>query len=91
MAKMTMVQALNLALQQEMERWREQAVGSHFHGQPAWIDYGDELAAALAGLVGAQAAEVTVMNTLTVNLHLLMVSFYRPSGRRRGDRALAGR
>jgi len=75
--------AAEAALQEEMARWREHAVGGHFHGQPAWIDYGDELAAALAGLVGAQAAEVTVMNTLTVNLHLLMVSFYRPSGRRR--------
>jgi len=75
--------AAESALQQEMERWRDQAVGGHFHGQPAWIDYGDELAAALAALVGAQTAEVTVMNTLTVNLHLLMVSFYRPAGRRR--------
>ena len=71
------------ALQQEMKRWREQAVGGHFRGHPSWIEYGDDLAAALASLVGAQAAEVTVMNTLTVNLHLLMVSFYRPTGRRR--------
>jgi kynureninase len=71
------------ALQREMRRWREQAVGGHFEGQPAWIDYGDDLAATLALLVGAQEAEVTVMNTLTVNLHLLMVSFYRPTARRR--------
>jgi kynureninase len=69
-------------LQLEMQRWREQAVGGHFEGQPAWIDYGDELAAAMATLVGARQEEVTVMNTLTVNLHLLMVSFYRPTARR---------
>jgi kynureninase len=65
-----------------MNRWRELAVSGHFRGQPAWIDYGDDLAETLADLVGAQAGEVTVMNTLTVNLHLLMVSFFRPSGRR---------
>jgi kynureninase len=71
------------ALETELLRWRELAVSGHFRGQPAWIEFGDELAAMLAGLVGATPAEVTVMNTLTVNLHLLMVSFYRPSGRRR--------
>lgn len=75
--------AADAALSLEMNRWRELAVSGHFRGQPAWIDYGDDLAETLADLVGAQAGEVTVMNTLTVNLHLLMVSFYRPSGRRR--------
>lgn len=71
------------ALDTEMQRWRDLAVSGHFRGQPAWIDFGDELAKMLAGLVGAEPGEVTVMNTLTVNLHLLMVSFYRPTGRRR--------
>jgi kynureninase len=71
------------ALDTEMTRWRELAVSGHFHGQPSWIDYGDDLAEMLAGLVGAEPGEVTVMNTLTVNLHLLMVSFYRPAGPRR--------
>jgi kynureninase len=70
------------ALQKEMRRWRELAVGAHFRGRPAWIDYGDELAASMAGLVGARPSEVTLMNSLTVNLHLLMISFFRPSGRR---------
>jgi kynureninase len=74
--------AADAALSLEMNRWRELAVSGHFRGQPAWIDYGDDLAETLADLVGAQAGEVTVMNTLTVNLHLLMVSFFRPSGRR---------
>jgi kynureninase len=71
------------ALDTEMSRWRELAVSGHFRGQPCWIDYGDDLAEGLAGLVGAERDEVTVMNTLTVNLHLLMVSFYRPHGPRR--------
>ena len=72
-----------VAIETEMQRWRELAVSGHFRGDPAWIDFGDELAEALAALVGAEPREITVMNTLTVNLHLLMVSFYRPSGRRR--------
>jgi kynureninase len=75
--------AAEAALARELERWRTLAVAGHFHGQPAWIDYGDELAESMADLVGARPQEITVMNTLTVNLHLLMVSFFRPAGRRR--------
>ena len=71
------------ALSREVERWRNLAVGGHFRGQPSWIAYGDALAESMAELVGAKPSEVTVMNTLTVNLHLLMVSFFRPEGRRR--------
>jgi len=75
------------ALQQELSAWRERAVAAHFNSHaadhPAWIEYHDELAAGLAAVVGAHADEVAVMNSLTVNLHLLMVSFYRPQGRRR--------
>ena len=71
----------------ELRAWRERAVGGHFRSHspdhPAWIEFGDGLARDLAALVGAHADEVTVMNTLTVNLHLLMVSFYRPAGARR--------
>ena len=75
--------AAETAVGREMRSWRDQAVAGHFRGEPAWMDYGDRLAAGMAELVGARPDEVTVMNTLTVNLHLLMVSFYRPSGRRR--------
>jgi kynureninase len=79
--------AAEAALQQELVAWRERAVSAHFHSHgpdhPAWIDYPDGLAAGLAALVGADADDVAVMNSLTVNLHLLMVSFYRPQGRRR--------
>ncbi|MGK2926289.1 MAG: kynureninase [Lysobacterales bacterium] len=76
-----------IAVLQELRSWREQAVAGHFRSpapdHPAWLDFGGELARDLALLVGARADEVAVMNSLTVNLHLLMVSFYRPSGARR--------
>jgi len=75
--------AAAIALQNEMDAWRERAVAGHFQGQPAWIDFGDDLANSLAALVGAKPEEVAVMNTLTVNLHLMMVSFYRPTAKRR--------
>lgn len=71
------------ALEREMESWRRRAVAGHFRGDPPWMEYADRLAAIMSRLVGAQEEEVTVMNTLTVNLHLMMVSFYRPHGRRR--------
>jgi kynureninase len=75
--------AATAALESEMQRWRELAVSGHFRGEPAWIDLGDKLAETFAGLFGAEPREIAVMNTLTVNLHLLMVSFFRPAGRRR--------
>jgi len=65
-----------------MEDWRELAVEGHFHADKPWWDYHERLAAPLAKVVGAQPSEISVMNTLTVNLHLLMVSFYRPTKKR---------
>ncbi|NHF60799.1 kynureninase [Flavobacteriaceae bacterium TP-CH-4] len=65
-----------------MTDWKELAVEGHFHADKPWWDYHERLAAPLAKVVGAKTAEVTVMNTLTVNLHLLMVSFYRPTKKR---------
>ena len=65
-----------------MRDWRELAVEGHFHAARPWWDYHERLIPPLAKVVGARQREVTVMNTLTVNLHLLMVSFYRPRGRR---------
>jgi kynureninase len=75
--------AVESAMQAELAAWRDQAVAGHFKGEPAWIDYHDVVGARLAPLVGADPAELAVMNSLTVNLHLMMVSFYRPRGRRR--------
>lgn len=65
-----------------MRDWKELAVKGHFYAEKPWWDYHERLAPALAKIVGALPEEVTVMNTLTVNLHLLMVSFYRPLGKR---------
>jgi len=64
---------------QVMDDWANLAVDGHFHAEKAWWDYHERFSAKLANIVGAKPAEVTVMNTLTVNLHLLMVSFYRPT------------
>ncbi|AVR44055.1 kynureninase [Christiangramia fulva] len=65
-----------------MNDWAELGVEGHFHAEKPWWDYHERFAPKLAKIVGANPEEVTVMNTLTVNLHLLMVSFYRPSGKR---------
>ncbi|UOB18334.1 kynureninase [Abyssalbus ytuae] len=62
-----------------MEDWKNLGVEGHFYGEKPWWDYHERLAKPLAKVVGAKPEEVTVMNTLTVNLHLLMVSFYTPT------------
>lgn len=65
-----------------MKDWRELAVEGHFYAEKPWWDYHERLAEPLSKVVGAKPEEVSVMNTLTVNLHLLMVSFYRPTQKR---------
>jgi len=65
-----------------MEDWANLAVEGHFYADKPWWDYHERLAEPLAKIVGALTKEVSVMNTLTVNLHLLMVSFYRPTTKR---------
>ncbi|WP_295180654.1 kynureninase [uncultured Christiangramia sp.] len=65
-----------------MQDWAELGVEGHFRAEKPWWDYHEKFAGKLAKVVGANPSEVTVMNTLTVNLHLLMVSFYRPQGKR---------
>ena len=62
-----------------MRDWRELAVEGHFYAEKPWWDYHERLAKPLGGIIGAKETEISVMNTLTVNLHLLMVSFYRPT------------
>lgn len=65
-----------------MNDWANMAVEGHFFAQKPWWDYYERLALPLAKIVGAKPLEITVMNTLTVNLHFLMVSFYRPTATR---------
>ncbi len=67
----------------ELEDWERLAVLGHEHAHTPWIGYAEQLQAALAPLCGAQPQEVVAMNSLSVNLHLLLASFYRPTGRRR--------
>lgn len=66
-----------------LRQWGERGVEGHFAGDLPWTRYEEALAAPMARLVGAQAREVIAMNTLTLNLHLMLASFYRPAGERR--------
>lgn len=70
------------ALLRELEHWRTHGVEGHFRGEMPWMHYHKYLQSAAAHVVGALPEEVVIMNTLTANLHLLMVSFYRPDARR---------
>ena len=65
-----------------MADWANLAVEGHFYADKPWWDYHERFAKPLSSLMGCLPTEVTVMNTLTVNLHLLMVSFYRPTKKR---------
>lgn len=68
-------------IQQELEDWKNLGVEGHFHGKNPWFNY-HQFFDKEANVVGAKNDEVVVMNNLTVNLHLLLVSFYRPSSKR---------
>ncbi len=74
--------AARAALERELDSWAMRAVEGHFEGARPWLRVQDELVPTLAALVGAEPAEVVVMNALTVNLHLMMASFYRPTPER---------
>lgn len=69
-------------IEQELKDWETFGVEGHFHAKNPWMPYHEFLTAQMAEIVGAQPIEVVVMNSLTVNLHLLMVSFYRPTEKR---------
>ena len=69
-------------LQQELRDWAELGVEGHFRGKNPWFTYHRLLTEQTAQLVGADSSEVVVMNSLTVNLHLMMTSFYRPTATR---------
>ncbi len=69
-------------VREELKDWETLGVEGHFHGRRPWVSYHETLTPLAARLVGASPLEVVHMNTLTVNLHLLMVSFYRPTAGR---------
>jgi kynureninase len=74
--------ATRAAIEAELEDWARLAVEAHFHGRHPWMPYHGFVREHLAELVGARPIEVVAMNSLTVNLHLMMVSFYRPTPER---------
>jgi kynureninase len=69
-------------IEQELQDWERFGVEGHFHARNPWMPYHELLTASTARLVGALPGEVVVMNSLTVNLHLMMVPFYRPTQKR---------
>ncbi|MFN4007090.1 MAG: kynureninase [Chitinophagaceae bacterium] len=70
------------AFHTELHSWKTLAVNGYFQGTNPWLHYQEYLRSGLAKIVGAKEHEVTVMNALTVNLHLLMQSFYKPTKQR---------
>ncbi len=69
-------------IDQELEDWANLGVEGHVEAKHPWIHYHEFLTESMAKVVGAKPIEVVVMNTLTVNLHLMMVSFYQPTSKR---------
>ncbi len=74
--------AARAMVQQVLDQWAQLAVEGHFTGPEQWLTYHELVREPIAQLVGALPSEVVAMNTLSVNLHLMMVSFYRPTRER---------
>ncbi|MEJ3748563.1 kynureninase [Actinomycetes bacterium KLBMP 9797] len=74
--------ATRAAVEAELDSWARRAVEGHFEGDRPWVPYHEALRGPAARLVGGEPRETVVMGALTVNLHLLMASFYRPRGAR---------
>lgn len=70
-------------VEQELKDWQRLGVLGHHAARRPWIPYHEQAAAPLAALIGAHESEVVAMNSLTVNLHLMMVSFFRPQAMRK--------
>ena len=69
-------------IQQELEDWKNLGVEGHLHARNPWLPYHEFLSESYSNIVGAKKSEVVAMNTLSVNLHLMMVSFYLPTKKR---------
>jgi len=70
-------------INEELDAWKKYGVEGHFHAKRPWMSYHEFLTQYSAEIVGALEKEVVVMNSLSVNLHLLMTSFYRPNGNKK--------
>lgn len=66
-------------IDEELDAWKRLGVEGHFHAKHPWLPYHENITKSFAHLVGGKESEVVAMNTLTVNLHLMLVSFYRPT------------
>ncbi len=77
-----MPKAARALVEQELDDWARLAVDAHFEARTPWYSYHEAFREAGARLVGALPGEVVMMNSLTVNLHLMMTSFYRPTRER---------
>jgi kynureninase len=74
--------AVRLLMEEELDAWARLGVEGHFKEKYPWYTYNENFRDAAARLVGARAGEVIMMNTLTVNLHFMMATFYRPTPER---------
>ncbi|WP_162343471.1 MULTISPECIES: kynureninase [Cyclobacterium] len=74
--------AVSAYIAKDLEKWAAKGVEGHFEGEVPWVDARKPSKGQLAALLGATREEVVAMNSLTVNLHLLLVSFYRPEGKK---------
>lgn len=77
-----MPRAVRGLIERELDDWSRLGVEAHHQARSPWLHYHEQFRESGARLVGASPGEVVMMNSLTVNLHLMMVSFYRPAGRR---------
>ena len=66
-----------------LQHWADEGVESFFAGASPWLDLHNALLEPLSVIAGARPSELSVMNQLTVNIHLMLVSFYRPMGKRK--------
>ena len=71
------------AIEKILHQWQEEGVESFFKGEDPWLDLHEKLQQGMAPIAGAKPAEISIMNQLSVNLHLMLVSFYQPSGKRK--------
>jgi kynureninase len=69
-------------IQEVLQQWENYGVEGFFNGEQPWMEYHEQLLPTLSEIVGALQHEIVVMNQLTVNLHLMLVSFYQPQGKR---------
>src|ERR1700744_588084 len=69
-------------IDKQLTNWQEHGVEGWFHDDSKWLEYHLQLKEPLSRILGAKTEEITVMNSLTVNLHLMLVSFYKPTSKK---------